>query len=65
MYDILIKNAKLRKKDGLYSIAIKNGKIEKISQNLEESAEKVIDAQGKLVTESFVNPHLHLCKVYT
>ncbi|MBC7195295.1 MAG: amidohydrolase family protein, partial [Caldisericia bacterium] len=28
-------------------------------------AEKVIDAQGKLVTESFVNPHLHLCKVYT
>jgi cytosine deaminase len=24
-----------------------------------------VDAQGKLVTESFVNPHLHLCKVYT
>ncbi len=65
MYDILIKNAKLRKRDGLYSIAIKDGKIEKISQNLMESAEKVIDAQGKLVTESFVNPHLHLCKVYT
>jgi cytosine deaminase len=25
----------------------------------------IIDAQGNLVTESFVNPHLHLCKVYT
>lgn len=24
-----------------------------------------IDANGKLVTESFVNGHLHLCKVYT
>ncbi|RKX45551.1 MAG: cytosine deaminase [Thermotogae bacterium] len=24
-----------------------------------------IDATGNLVTESFVNPHLHLCKVYT
>ena len=24
-----------------------------------------IDAEGNLVTESFVNPHLHLCKVYT
>ena len=25
----------------------------------------LIDAQGNLVTESFINPHLHLCKVYT
>jgi cytosine deaminase len=25
----------------------------------------VIDAGGRLVTESFVNAHLHLCKVYT
>src|SRR5208282_3560404 len=24
-----------------------------------------IDAAGNLVTESFVNPHLHLCKVWT
>ena len=24
-----------------------------------------IDARGNLVTESFVNPHLHLCKVWT
>jgi cytosine deaminase len=65
MYDILIKNAKLRKKDGFFSIGIKNGKIEKVAQNIEESSQTVIDAQGKLVTESFVNPHLHLCKVYT
>ena len=25
----------------------------------------MIDAGGRLVTESFVNPHLHLCKVWT
>jgi cytosine deaminase len=65
MFDILIKNAKLRKRDGIFSIGIKNGKIEKVAQNIEESSQTVIDAQGKLVTESFVNPHLHLCKVYT
>jgi len=65
MYDILIKNAKLRKREGLFSIGIRDGKIEKISQNLEENANILIDAGGKLVTESFVNPHLHLCKVYT
>ena len=28
-------------------------------------AKQIIDAKGKLVTESFVNGHLHLCKVYT
>jgi len=65
MYDILIKNSKLRKKDGLFSIGIKDGKIEKISQNIADKGEKEIDAEGKLVTESFINPHLHLCKVYT
>ena len=26
---------------------------------------ETIDAEGCLVTESFVNPHLHLCKVWT
>lgn len=65
MFDILIKNAKLRGKEGLFSIGIKDGKIEKISKDLNGDAKTVLDAEGKLVTESFVNPHLHLCKVYT
>jgi len=65
MFDIVIKNAKLRKKEGLFNIGIKNGKIEKISQASLDKSEKEIDAFGKLVTESFINPHLHLCKVYT
>lgn len=65
MYDILIKNAKLRGKEGLFSIGIKDGKIEKISKELNGDSKTNLDAEGKLVTESFVNPHLHLCKVYT
>lgn len=65
MFDILIKNAKLRGKEGLFSIGIKDGKIEKISKELSGEAKTVLDAEEKLVTESFVNPHLHLCKVYT
>ena len=32
---------------------------------VEGEAKQVIDAKGNLVTESFVNGHLHLCKVYT
>ncbi len=65
MFDILIKNAKLRKKEGLFFIGIKDGKIEKISTEVSENGKVEIDAEGKLVTESFINPHLHLCKVYT
>jgi len=46
-------------------IAITGGQIVSLEENLVGDAEIVIDAQGDLVTESFVNPHLHLCKVYT
>jgi cytosine deaminase len=32
---------------------------------LDASAPQQIDAGGNLVTPSFVNPHTHLCKVFT
>jgi cytosine/creatinine deaminase len=64
-FDILIKNAQLRSSSGLNEIGILNGRIISVEKNLEETAGLIVDAQGNLVTESFVNPHLHLCKVYT
>ncbi len=65
-FDLLIRNAKTRKGgEELTDIGIVGGKIKKIAKNLTGKAEKTIDAEGKLVTESFVNGHLHLCKVYT
>jgi cytosine deaminase len=65
-YDILIKNAQLRKSPGKkMSIAVTGGKIAALSENIAGSAEVEIDAKGMLVSESFVNTHLHLCKVYT
>ncbi len=64
-YDILIRNARTRRYDGLVDIAIAGGRIAKIGPSLPGEAAQVIDAGGKLVTESFVNGHLHLCKVYT
>lgn len=66
MYDILIKNAQLRHKAGLWNIAIEKGLIQKITKTpIRAKARKTIDAGGNLVTEPFVNTHLHLCKVYT
>jgi cytosine deaminase len=65
-YDLLIRHAKTRfSGEEPLDIGIKGGRIVSIKKGLEEAADRVIDAGGKLVTESFVNGHLHLCKVYT
>jgi cytosine deaminase len=65
-FEILIKNASLRgRSESLIDIGIANGRVISLEENLAGDAKQVIDAQGNLVTESFVNPHLHLCKVYT
>jgi cytosine deaminase len=65
-YDLIIRGAVLRRSTKSKSdIAIKDGRIEKIAGNIEGKAAQELDAGGNLVTESFVNTHLHLCKVYT
>lgn len=65
-YDILIQNSQLRgQPDVLYDIGIKDGVIDALEEKLSGEAASVIDARGNLVTESYVNTHLHLCKVYT
>lgn len=65
-FDLLITNARTRESAGeLLQIGIKEGKIIKIARSVEGEAVKTIDAGGKLVTGSFINGHLHLCKVYT
>ena len=65
-FDILIKRARLRGKPAsLIDIGIARGRILALEENLAGDTAMLIDAQENLVTESFVNPHLHLCKVYT
>src|SRR6185295_704206 len=65
-FDILIKHAAVRSQpEKLLEIGIKDGHVIAIDKQVKRDAELTVDAQGNLVTESFVNPHLHLCKVYT
>jgi len=65
-FDILITNARTRSSAGkLLQIAISDGKIAKIAERIDGDAKETLDAAGNLVTESFVNGHLHLDKVYT
>ncbi|MFN2176014.1 MAG: amidohydrolase family protein [Anaerolineales bacterium] len=65
-FDILIKNCQLRgQPENRFDVGITGGKITALAENLPGAGKTEIDAQGSLVTEAFVNPHLHLCKVYT
>ncbi|MBL7162533.1 MAG: amidohydrolase family protein [Anaerolineales bacterium] len=65
-FDILIKNCQLRaQSEKRYDLGVSGGKIAALGESLTGEAQTVIDAQGNLVTEAFVNTHLHLCKVYT
>ncbi len=66
IYDLIIQQARLRgNSEGLVDIGISGGRIVEISAKIENDARINLNANGNLVTESFVNPHLHLCKVYT
>lgn len=66
-YDILIRNARLRDRplDKKFDIAISGGLIVKIAESIPGHGEIEINANGGLVTETFANPHIHMCKVYT
>ncbi len=65
-YDILIRGATLRGSPAqTFDIGISQGVVRAIDNALDGPAALEIDGGGHLVTESFANPHLHLCKVYT
>lgn len=63
--DIIIRNARLRDRPAPVDIGIEGGRVVALGSDIGSANAREIDAGGMLVTESFANPHLHLCKVYT
>lgn len=63
-HSLVIRNARLRGTEGTVDIAIDGENIAAVGKHIGRGLEE-IDAAGGMVTESFVDPHLHLCKVYT
>lgn len=63
--DLAIQNARLL--DGrVVTILVEQGRYRAITEEpVTDLPERTIDADGGLVTESFVNGHMHLDKVYT
>jgi cytosine deaminase len=65
-FDILVRRARLRGPGRSHvSIGVRDGRIAALGAHIEGSAPIEIDAEERLVTESFVNTHLHLCKVWS
>jgi|TARA_B100000959_G_scaffold285891_1_gene362272 cytosine deaminase len=64
VYDIIIRNAKLRSGE-IVEVAIADGKYAEIGANIKGDGAQELDADGNLVTESFVIGQLHLDKVLT
>ncbi len=63
---LCIRQARLRQSQGLVDIEILDGVINSIEPTgSRPSHGRPLDAGKNLVTESFVNPHLHLDKVFT
>lgn len=65
--DVLIKSCRLRGLgDETMDIGIREGRIQAIETQVpDNAATTIVEAQGNIATESFVNPHLHLDKVFT
>ncbi|MEG1448095.1 MAG: amidohydrolase family protein, partial [Oscillospiraceae bacterium] len=63
MFDLIIKNGVVVDGSGKEpfpaDIAIKNGKIIKIGEEISEESEKVINANGRYVTPGFIDIHRH------
>jgi len=58
---MIIKNATLRGKTGLWNIVIEDGKFTQITQaEIETTDREIIDAAGSLVLPPFIDPHIHL-----
>lgn len=64
-YDLLVKGGRLidpkNKVDGTMDIALKDGKVAKVGENIPaNSAKQVVDAEGLLVTPGLIDIHGHV-----
>lgn len=59
-FDLLVKNANLPDGRTGIDIACRDGRIEAVEAGIGASANKIIDADGKLVSPPFIDSHFHM-----
>ena len=63
--ELLIRNSRLRGREGTWDVGVQCGSISAVERTIAEGADQVIDAEGKLLVPGFVNIHCHLDKCLT
>mgnify|MGYP004706126943 CR=1 FL=1 len=58
--DTILRNCRLRGRDGLWDIGIQDGRFAALEPKLGTKGGREIDAGGHLVSPPFIDPHLHL-----
>lgn len=63
-YDLLIKNGKVvfRNEVKKADIAVRDGKIATISEQINETADQIFDASGQYVMPGMIDTHVHICE---
>src|SRR6516162_954455 len=65
-YDLIIRHARLHRRDGLVDIAVDGGRFVRIAKDLSsDSGNQEIDAAGRLISPPFIDAHVHLDAVLT
>ncbi len=65
-YDLLLRNTRLHRREGMVDIAVADGYFVKIVPDLShEGADRVLDLEGRLVSPPFIDAHVHLDAVLT
>lgn len=65
-YDLIVRHARLHRHQGLVDIAVKDGRFVRIAADLAaDSADREIDAAGRLISPPFIDAHVHLDAVLT
>ncbi len=68
MWDVILKNGHVvdpkNHRDGIYDIAIENGRIAEVAPSLEGRAKAVEDCTGLLVVPGIIDAHMHLGSIY-
>ena len=62
-FDLVVRRARLAGRDRLHDIAIAGERIAAIAPAVEGDGANEIDAEGRLASPAFVQPHIHLDKV--
>src|ERR687891_2956920 len=61
--DLVIRRARVEDRAELVDVAVAGGHVAAVAPGLPNAAEVELDADGRLVSPAFVEPHIHLDKV--